>query len=96
MHVCHPHTQWLLKNQLGGQWLWPVHRLDRATSGVTVYCKSEAAASRFGEQMRARRVRKSYLALVRGFTDTYGAWEAILLAHASAPEGICSYATDLV
>ncbi len=30
----------LLKRQLGGTWLYPVHRLDRPTSGLVVYCTS--------------------------------------------------------
>lgn len=34
----------LLKEQLGGTYLYPVHRLDRATSGVVLYALSSAAA----------------------------------------------------
>ncbi|KAL6760843.1 pseudouridine synthase [Haematococcus lacustris] len=63
---------WLLKQQLGGQWLFPLHRIDRATSGVVVYAKTQQAAAGFGSTMRDREVRKVYYALVRGYTDTYG------------------------
>ena len=31
-------TMRLLKQQLGGTYLYPVHRLDRPTSGVVVFC----------------------------------------------------------
>lgn len=70
-HQC---LQFLLKRQLGGKYLYPVHRLDRATSGVVVYALSAEAAAAFGAGMRARRVQKVYYALVRGYTDTCGEW----------------------
>jgi tRNA pseudouridine32 synthase/23S rRNA pseudouridine746 synthase len=41
-----------------------VHRLDRDTSGVLLAARSQPAAAYMGKAMMARRVRKTYLALV--------------------------------
>ena len=43
-----------------------VHRLDRDTSGVIVAAKTDAARANLTDQFRERRVRKRYLAVVRG------------------------------
>ncbi len=44
----------------------PLHRLDRNTSGLVVYSRSALGARVFSEWMRARKIRKLYLALLRG------------------------------
>ncbi|GAX82821.1 hypothetical protein CEUSTIGMA_g10247.t1 [Chlamydomonas eustigma] len=62
----------ILKRQLGGTYLYPVHRLDRPTSGVVVYCTTREAASGFGLANRERRVNKTYIAMCRGHADTTG------------------------
>jgi tRNA pseudouridine65 synthase len=61
----------LLARQVEGP-LHPVHRLDRATSGVLVFALSPEAARRLGELFQARQVQKSYLAVVRGWTAQQG------------------------
>jgi 23S rRNA pseudouridine955/2504/2580 synthase len=43
-----------------------VHRLDRETSGVLLLAKSRRALTGLHEQLRSGRVRKRYLALVKG------------------------------
>jgi 23S rRNA pseudouridine1911/1915/1917 synthase len=43
-----------------------IHRLDRDTSGLLVLARSEQAYAALGEQMRARRIEREYVALVRG------------------------------
>jgi len=49
---------------------YPVHRLDRQTSGVMVFAKSSAAASRLGADVRQTGIwRKRYLGLCRGVID---------------------------
>ncbi len=42
------------------------HRLDRETSGVVLFAKDRLSRTRIGRQFEARRIRKCYLALVRG------------------------------
>ena len=43
-----------------------VHRLDRDTSGLLVVARNDAAQASLMAQLKARRVRKTYLALVQG------------------------------
>jgi 23S rRNA pseudouridine1911/1915/1917 synthase len=46
-----------------------VHRLDRETSGLMVVAKTDLAHRRLGAAIAARRVRRSYAALVWGHLD---------------------------
>ena len=43
-----------------------VHRLDRDTSGLLIVARNDAAQASLQAQLKARRVRKTYLALVQG------------------------------
>ncbi len=43
-----------------------VHRLDRGTSGVLLVARNDAAHRKLAEEFRARRIQKTYLALVHG------------------------------
>jgi tRNA pseudouridine65 synthase len=60
-----------LRDQLG-QRVYPVHRLDRATSGVLLFGLSPQAAQQLVRQFEARTVDKEYRALARGWVDTQG------------------------
>ncbi len=60
-----------LRNELGRH-LWPVHRLDRATSGVLLFALAPEAASLVADQFRRRTARKHYLAVVRGWMGEEG------------------------
>ncbi|MDC9719091.1 MAG: pseudouridine synthase [Gammaproteobacteria bacterium] len=55
-----------LRNQLG-QHVYPLHRLDKPTSGVLVFALSSEVARFYGQQFQEHEVRKTYLALVRGY-----------------------------
>ena len=55
-----------------GRHVYPVHRLDRGTSGVLVLALSPEVARRLQEQFEAGGVRKRYLALVRGIPPEEG------------------------
>lgn len=48
-----------------------VHRLDRDTSGAIVVAKTDAAMARLAAQFHGRRVRKEYLAILRGRMDRH-------------------------
>ncbi|QEL54326.1 TIGR01621 family pseudouridine synthase [Chromobacterium paludis] len=52
-----------LRAGLGDEALWPVHRLDRITSGLILVARSAAAARALGEALAEREVEKYYLAL---------------------------------
>ncbi len=55
-----------------GQWVYPVHRLDRPTSGVLIFALSSEVASLLCDQFFQHETQKKYLALVRGYTDDEG------------------------
>jgi len=58
----------LVRDQIGCR-VYPVHRLDRPTSGVLLFALSPEAARRAGAAFDADAVRKTYLAVVRGVTE---------------------------
>jgi len=55
-----------------GQYVYPVHRLDKPTSGVLVMGLSSAIAKKLTEQFSNNLIKKRYLALVRGHTTDEG------------------------
>ncbi|MEZ4483021.1 MAG: pseudouridine synthase, partial [Syntrophotaleaceae bacterium] len=61
----------ILRDQLG-QRVYPVHRLDKPTSGVLLFGLSPDAAYRAAEAFASRRVGKKYLAVVRGHSAEQG------------------------
>jgi tRNA pseudouridine65 synthase len=60
-----------LRDQLG-QRLYPVHRLDRPTSGVMIMAFSSQTAHLLALQFAGQEVGKAYLAVTRGFTPLQG------------------------
>ena len=54
-----------VRNQIG-QYVYPVHRLDRPTSGVLLFALDKESAKNISEQFIAQTTNKSYLAVVRG------------------------------
>lgn len=52
--------------------LFPVHRLDRATSGVILFARDARAAGALGKQLMARTMTKRYLAVCRGWPRSPG------------------------
>ena len=61
----------VLRDQLG-QWVYPVHRLDRGTSGVVLFALSSDVARELGRAFTSREISKTYLALVRGYLTEGG------------------------
>jgi tRNA pseudouridine65 synthase len=55
----------MVGDQLGQQ-VYPVHRLDRPTSGVLIFVKQRQWAQPWHEQLTSVSSQKTYLALVRG------------------------------
>ena len=48
---------------------YPVHRLDRETSGVMVYAKNSKSAAALSKQIEQNTVKKHYYAVVQGSPD---------------------------
>lgn len=60
-----------LRDQIG-QRVYPIHRLDRKTSGVLLFALNEAVHSQMQRQFADRKVQKLYHAIVRGYTEESG------------------------
>lgn len=62
----------MLRDQLG-QPVWPVHRLDKGTSGVLLFALDADTASRLGQAFESGPgPRKTYRAMVRGWPQDEG------------------------
>lgn len=61
-----------LVRDLVGRRVYPVHRLDKPTSGLLAFGLSSAAARRLAEAFAAGQVQKTYLAVVRGVVPESG------------------------
>ncbi len=59
-----------------GAHVWPLHRLDRGTSGALAFGLDEDAAREWQRQIEAATIHKVYVALVRGVAP-----EAIVVDH---------------
>jgi tRNA pseudouridine65 synthase len=64
-----------------GHWVYPVHRLDRGTSGALIFACTPEIAGVLGSAFAEDRVQKRYLALVRGQAP-----EGVLIDHPIAKE----------
>lgn len=58
----------MVRDQIG-QYVYPVHRLDKPTSGVLLFALDAQIAKRMSEIFRASEVEKEYIAIVRGYTE---------------------------
>ncbi len=54
-----------------GQWVYPIHRLDRPTSGVLLFALNSDIAKLLADEFAKRETTKTYIALVRGFTQEH-------------------------
>ncbi|MEJ6005565.1 pseudouridine synthase [Paucibacter sp. AS339] len=61
----------LLRDQLGRH-VWPVHRLDRGTSGLLLFALNADIASGLSQAFEQGLARKRYIALVRGWPESGG------------------------
>lgn len=72
--------------------VFPVHRLDKPTSGVLLFAKSPAVARSLTEAFTEHTVTKQYLAVVRGFMPEQG---VIDYALSFKPDAIADKFADL-
>ena len=96
------HRSWLDKDETRfvmqltrdavGCHIFPVHRLDRPTSGVLLFAKSSAVARTITEAFTERKVTKRYLAVVRGFMPEQG---TVDYALSFKPDAIADKFADL-
>jgi tRNA pseudouridine65 synthase len=62
----------LLRKQFENQNFYPVHRLDRKTSGLLILTKSKHNVSKFQVLFDTKKITKKYKALVRGHSNDDG------------------------
>ena len=55
----------LVRDQIG-QYVYPVHRLDRPTSGVLLFALNHRVAQLIGQSFANKAIQKTYYALTRG------------------------------
>ena len=60
-----------IRDQIG-QYVYPVHRLDKPTSGVLLFGLNKEIAQEISEAFRNSEIKKEYIAVVRGYTDHRG------------------------
>jgi len=60
----------MLRDQIG-QHVFPVHRLDKPTSGVLVFALNAGIATLMGNIFSAHQLQKTYVAIVRGIAPDY-------------------------
>lgn len=61
----------MVRNQIG-QRVYPVHRLDRPTSGVLLFALNSETAKKFAHLFQTGQVQKKYIAVVRGYIPEKG------------------------
>ena len=73
-----------LRDQLGER-VWPLHRLDRPTSGVLLFALNSNIARCLREQFDSRQIKKSYTAVAIGETAKEWTCEAPLQKNEEKP-----------
>jgi tRNA pseudouridine65 synthase len=61
----------ILRDQIG-QWVYPVHRLDKPTSGILLFALHPDIANQISESFEKHQVEKTYRAIVRGYSPASG------------------------
>lgn len=73
-----------LRDQIGRR-VYPLHRLDRPTSGVLLFALDREAAAELGAAFEARQLEKRYLAVTRGFVEEEGVIDYALREEPDKP-----------
>ncbi len=68
----------LLKHRFHNPKVYPIHRLDRETSGLLVFAYTEEARADLKEQLAERTMHREYRALVHGHPGN-GTWKSFLM-----------------
>lgn len=75
-----PNLVAMLRERYPEEKVHTVHRLDRATSGVILFAREKTVGQHLQQQFMDRKVKKTYLCVVRGWTD-----EADVIDYALKP-----------
>lgn len=84
----------LLEKQIPGANYFPVHRLDKETSGVQIFALNTSAAQKYAMEFQTRAVTKKYVGITRGIIkQSDGIWKQPLTDKAEGrktPQGTSS------
>lgn len=87
----------ILEDQLKTKKLYPVHRLDKETSGVQIFARNELSARKFAEQFQGDLVAKKYVGVLRGQLNvSQGVWRNALSDKAEGRVNPAGLARDRV
>ncbi len=67
----------ILSEQIG-KWVYPIHRLDKPTSGVLLFALDSHTAKLMSEQFSSHIIEKTYIAISRGYVAKEGVIEHAL------------------
>jgi len=71
--------------------VYPVHRIDRKTSGILLFAKSKESNALMQSLFSERKIKKTYLAIVRGFLPQQGIINYPLTEGSKTQEAITNY-----
>lgn len=75
-----PHALGLLRNYFHSPSIFPVHRIDRETSGVLLFARGTSSQEKFDALFEAHLIDREYLAIVEGnLPVSQGTWKSYLL-----------------
>lgn len=87
-------VQSILERENGKVGLLPCHRLDRLTSGVLIFAKTQGAAKRVQTQIQGHLMRKVYVCRVRGAFPAEPIVCSASIKVVNHKLGVCSVAAD--
>ncbi|MFT7880866.1 MAG: tRNA pseudouridine(65) synthase TruC [Sulfurimonas sp.] len=58
----------IVRDQIGA-YVYPVHRLDKPTSGILLFALDQEVAKLLSDMFRNGKIAKEYIAIVRGYSD---------------------------
>ena len=77
------HAHGFIKKRHPGKKVYPVHRLDRETSGIMVFALNDKARDHLKEQFYHHTILREYQAIVEGKLTGSGTWESQLFEDSS-------------
>lgn len=87
----------LLQSQLGLKKLFPIHRLDKETSGIQLLALDEDHAKKYSVEFQNRQVEKIYEGLLRGqLKENDGVWDQPLTDKSEGRKNPSGQARDRV
>lgn len=78
-----------------GKKIFPVHRLDKDTSGVLVMAKNHEAASKWTKIFSSKQIKKEYIAFCIGeFKNSFGKINEYVFEHGERKNAVTNYVVE--